>query len=372
MRHKYTLFRRKGQKVWYFYFYEGNKRISKTTGKIKKYEAERYITDFFKEDRTYDIRLKEYAKDFFIWKKCSWIKRQHAKGRSFSESVAQSCRGHLTNYIFPNFGEKFLRILKRIDIEKWLISLDLSNQTKNHILYSFRIVLREAVLEGLISSNPLEQIEAMGNNAKKRDPFTPSEIRLLFPENRESLLKIWKTTKHAACFLIIASTGIRSGEVRALRWRHLLNGTALYIENAVKANNIIDKTKTDEVRVVLLPKYAQELLELWYSETPFKDKEDLIFFGMGADKPLNRKSLSYYLSQCIKRSGINTKGRKLVVHSFRHTFNTIMRKILPEEILRELTGHKSREMTDLYDHPTVDDRLKKLSKSRNLIESIWV
>ena len=203
MKHKYTLFRRKGQKVWYFYFYEGHRRISKTTGKIKKYEAERYIKDFFKEDKVYDIRLKEYAKEFFLWNKCLWIKRQHAKGRSFTEAVAKSRRGHLENYIFPKFGDKFISLIKRIHIEKWLISLDLSNQTKNHILYSFRIVLREAVLEGLISHNPLEQIEAMGCDRKKRDPFTLEELGLLFPKNQNNLLKIWKTVKHAACFIVL-------------------------------------------------------------------------------------------------------------------------------------------------------------------------
>jgi len=45
MRHEYRLFRRNGQKVWYFYYYDKNRRKVKTTGKTRKYEAEKVASD---------------------------------------------------------------------------------------------------------------------------------------------------------------------------------------------------------------------------------------------------------------------------------------------------------------------------------------
>ena len=106
MRHEFTLFRRKGQKVWYFYYYEGSKRKARSTGKTLKYEAEQETHKFLTSGENQNITLEEFTKDFFVWDCCSWIRRQHAKGRSFSEAVADSRRGHVVNYILPAFGDK--------------------------------------------------------------------------------------------------------------------------------------------------------------------------------------------------------------------------------------------------------------------------
>jgi hypothetical protein len=48
-----------------------------------------------------------------------------------------------------------------------------------------------------------------------------------------------------------------------------------------------------------------------------------------------------------------------------------MRAVLPEAILRQFTGHKTPEMTGLYDHPTLSDSVKRLESSRALVEAVW-
>ncbi|MGD2144806.1 MAG: hypothetical protein PVF54_10045 [Anaerolineae bacterium] len=39
--------------------------------------------------------------------------------------------------------------------------------------------------------------------------------------------------------------------------------------------------------------------------------------------------------------------------------------------MREFTGHRTEAMTERYDHPALEDRLKKLAGSRELIEGVW-
>ena len=46
MRGKYCLFKRKEAKVWYFYYYEGDKRIFRSTGEELKTEAESYAESY--------------------------------------------------------------------------------------------------------------------------------------------------------------------------------------------------------------------------------------------------------------------------------------------------------------------------------------
>ena len=163
--HEYTLFKRyidpKNKKgtVWFFYYYdEEGMRILKSTGKSLKHEVVTIVEKFLAQDDTKDRKLKEYAKTFFVWDEGLWIRLQHAKGIRFSKTNATLRRDHLNNYILPKFGNRTLPSLNRVEIEYWLVALKsiktggpLSNQTKTHILYAFRIILREAERESIIA-----------------------------------------------------------------------------------------------------------------------------------------------------------------------------------------------------------------------------
>jgi hypothetical protein len=48
-----------------------------------------------------------------------------------------------------------------------------------------------------------------------------------------------------------------------------------------------------------------------------------------------------------------------------------MRQVLPEDVRRRFTGHKTPEMTDHYDHIGLMDQIAKLEPSRSLVEAAW-
>lgn len=137
------------------------------------------VEKFLTQNDTNDRTLNEYAKTFFVWDECLYIKRQLAKGKRFSKTNAKLRRDHLVNYILPQFGKRSLSSLNRVEIENWLVSLksiktgeQLSNQTKNHILYAFRTILREAEREGIIPFNCLSTVESLAVQPKTRDVFS--------------------------------------------------------------------------------------------------------------------------------------------------------------------------------------------------------
>ena len=145
-----------------------------------KHEAVTIVEKFLAQDDTKDRKLKEYAKTFFVWDECLWIRRQHAKGKRSSKTNATLRRDHLNNYILPKFGNRTLTSLNRVEIENWLVALksiktgkQLSNQTKNHILYAFRIVLREAERESIPPYNCLSIVESLAVHPKIRGVFSP-------------------------------------------------------------------------------------------------------------------------------------------------------------------------------------------------------
>jgi integrase len=366
----YTLYPRhfKSGKVWYASFYNAEgRRVAFSTGETSKARAEAAAVRLLSSPRKAPT-LADYAEDFFVWGKCSWLKRQAAKGRGVNEAWAGARRAMLVNHVFARFGKTRLDALTRPLIERWLVDLPRANQTRNHILYALKTVLAEAHADGVIHGNPLEHAEPLGKQARKRDVFSLDELRALFPTDRAGLLAVWGSPKYATLFLTLASTGIREGEARAIQWRHVLPNGWLFVEQAVKQDKSIGTPKNGEVRVTALPARAGRALTSWRAESPYSGPDDLVFFGAGRDRPLNRRTFTDLLGRAFEAAEIETEGRYLTTHSFRHTFNTQMRRSIPADTLRALVGHRDERMTRQYDHPVVADLIKRLEPDRAVIE----
>ena len=392
LRAAYTLHERssKSGAVWHVSWYDKDGvRHSKSTGQVVKptlkdrgrvfaaREALRIVNTVPRKVPT----LKEYAGTFFQWEKSSYIKRLHAKGRSFNRHWAQELQGLLGKYVFPCFGAARLDTITRPGVENWLVDLELSNQSKNHLLIALRAIFREAESERLIDRNPLEHVEPMAKQGRKRDIFSIPELRLLFPPDHDGLIKVWRQPKYAALYVTMATTGIREGEARALQWKHVRPSGWLVVERAVKIDGTIGALKkrerTGEPRVVALPARTQDVLSWWNGQSEYSGPEDLVFFGDGADHPLNRNTFQDILARALdgehredkkKAIRIERGGRYLTTHSLRHTFNTMMRREIPADALLALMGHRDSRMSDLYDHPEIEDRIRALEGVRPQIE----
>lgn len=374
MRYKkdFALYERGG--IFYARFWDPRtgKRRAMSTGKTTKGDAHAEAKRILSQGDGRALHLEDYAKDFFKWGECKWIKRQLAKGRAFSSTHARVRRAHLDTYILPAFGRKVLTEIQRPAIERWLLGLELANQTKNHILYSFRIVLREAAADGLIGTSPLAETEPFAKNARRRDILTLQELRMLFPAKRADLVKVWGGLEYATLFMVLASAGIRSGEARALAWECLLPGGWLLVDRAWKSDRTLGTTKTQDERVLPLPANTIGALDWWKKESEFTAPTDLIFHGLGGGRtPLESSTLVRAFPRALEKAKIGIGGRNLTTHSLRHGFNTLYRPLLPEGALHALTGHRTPEMSAHYDHPDVKARMEKIEPFRALIEAAW-
>jgi len=159
--------------------------------------------------------------------------------------------------------------LNPVDVENWLAGLELANQTKNHILYTMAMVVREAHREKVIRFDSLTGIEPMGRDYRHRDAQSLEEIDLLFPQDTEKLVAVWGQARWSLAYLLMLSTGMRVGEVCALLWGHVRwEIPAALILQAVKADGSVGKPKNGHERSALLPQRAVELLTWWRGQTP--------------------------------------------------------------------------------------------------------
>jgi len=99
------------------------------------------------------------------------------------------------------------------------------------------------------------------------------------------------------------------------------------------------RTKRGESRGILLPRRTLELLTAWHECTPKPLPSDWVFFGRKMGDPVHRHTLWAYFNMGLRRAGSETGEWKLTLHSFRHTYNTVFRGVLPGSVLREPTDY---------------------------------
>ncbi len=335
--------------------------ISKMTGKVPEKSLE-------------GVTLGAFSKDFFLHDKCRYIAKKTSKGKEITKEMAQMRRGHLMNHILPAFGQRILDTIAKSEVDEWLVRYQkVSNRTKNLIIDTIRIIWDEAVDRGVVNENPMRTIEKFNNNYKTRDIFTAEEMKKLFPEHIDELISIWGDEKFATLFTVLATTGIREGEALALTWNDWMvtdTSSVLHISKSVKNDRRIGSTKNKKERIAFVNRYTASILERWRGITEYKQGDDLIFPNL-IGEPLQRKTCQRTFQKSISNAQVVIGERNIVVHSFRHGFNTLYRPILGDEALQKFTGHSSKDMTSHYDHPSIDDRISILSKYSEVFSKTW-
>ncbi len=374
------LFTRNGDTTLRFEFTDNNgiRKQRKTNFKIngEKRKCMRYAKDYIRkylEGELSKSTLEQYVEErkFFVWGKCKWIESQARHGKRFSKIMAKSRLGHLNNYILPKFGNVRLDKFTSGKIDDWLVSLPLANQTVNHIRITLRIVFKQAKKDGLISYNPMLEVDRLADDFKERLPFTLEETKILFPRDDDELLRIWKDFYWGSMFCLMTSTGMRSGEVRALRWKHILwNIKWVLIQRAVKKEGVIGMPKNGTDREAPLPPIALDLLQKWHERSqPYDDPDSLIYHGFLDNEIVNPGTICKKFSDGLERSTVEPKGR--TAHCLRHTYNTIYKPILSQLMLQSVMGHKDIRMTERYTHVSPMDRIEQFQPMRHLVDELW-
>jgi len=376
MRHKYTLFRRKkGARVWYFYYYDRDgKRRARSTGKLKKFEAENEARKFIDEleNPRRRIRLADFARGFFD-QTGPWVTAQHERDYSFSAKQSITRNGHLTNWLIPRFGDRWMDELEAYEIQGWLQKLELANGSKNSIISTLQLLFREALFQKYVQADPMAQVRRFSDRYQPRDALTLEDMRELFPRDRTRLLEIWQWPKWATLFYTMLTTGMRRGEAAALQWKHVIwERRGLVIVQAVKAGRkTIGPPKSGDERAVLLPARTLAMLRWWHEQTLWPDPDHFAFYGNSGESNLYPDTITVRFRKGLRRAQFDPGGRTITVHSLRHTYNTRLEKVLPGEILRYMVGHKKEAMTERYLHVTPEERLEEFAGIRKQIGKAW-
>jgi integrase len=143
-----------------------------------------------------------------------------------------------------------------------------------------------------------------------------------------------------------AMTGMRKGELLALRWRDI-DWTAEKVrvrQSYVRGQFGTPKSKRSSRGVPLALRLATELEQL-HQHTVWTGENDLVFAHPYTGKPLDGSKLLERFKKACERAAV----RPVRFHDLRHTFGTRLAAAgVPLKTLQEWFGHRDSKTTDIY------------------------
>ena len=384
MHNDFTLFKRtypNGTKVVFYHAYDENgKRVGPWTTHSRNLTAARARCNKLLKagalipGKNKAVTFAKFAEGF--WDRNSeYVRRQESRA-DITESYLKSCRKNVTKQILPFFGSVFLDKITEKDVNIWLLAfkgrggkkdengniLGYKNTYANTALGTLNVMMAEAARRELIPFNPCASVKKLKNDPKKIEILTVEEAQKLFPKNYKT---VWgdKEIPYAANRLA-SLTGMRIGETMGLRGEYVFDDYIYVCGQYGKFG--YGATKNKENRYIpLLP----EMIELLRKLTE-KNGTGYVFSQDGGGAPVIRNYICKGLKQALNSIGITDaeiKRRGLTMHGWRHFLNTeMLQQGLTVEQAQGVTWHKSKRMTDRYNHPDAR-RISDITKAQAAI-----
>jgi len=327
---------KKGQN-WYIDYYIKGRRKRRKIGPSKKL-AEQVLKDVHVKMAkgeylgVYDekkVIVEELAEQYLAYSKANKAGSTQRRDRF---SVAQLTSVFAGKYLFeitPRMVEKY----KAERLEK------VAPATVNRELACLKHMYTKAIEWGYVKENPIKAVKSL------KEP--PGRLRYLKPEEVKEL--VGNCRGYLRSIIVTAlNTGMRKGEILALRWKDIdLENRKIAVRNA----------KNNEARVIPINKTLYQEL----SNLSQKSNGDYVFSDKDG-RPLGDIKKGFL--SALKRSGIED----FHFHDLRHTFGShLVMQGIDLKTVQQVLGHKDIKMTMRYSHLSPEYVQEAIER----LDSVW-
>jgi integrase len=285
--------------------------------------------------------------------------------------LAQPARGSKPRQarIMRTFGGQRLFTITAKDVRTFLARLDredLSPRTVNvyrQVLHAIFEFARREESFGLPDNPAGATSKRPEDGPAPVETFEPGEIRAIAAAARvgkhrrrsgyrQSVFSAetdreWRRIddQDAALFIIAAMTGLRIGELGALRWRDIDRGEGFLTVSRAFSAGEETSTKSRRSRVVPLAAQAREELERLRTRQHFLSREDFVFCRPDGG-PLDRSAVRTRFVRAQEAAGVRVRR----FHDLRHTFGSLAIRRFDLVAVKEMMGHSKLTTTERYLH----------------------
>jgi len=295
-------------------------------------------------------RLKTMS-DFLksVWP--NYLTKQRVK-----DSTRASWESMTQKWIVPFFGKRVLDEIEPEEVGAFIRDLDskgLGPKYQVNIYSILRLMFDVAQLNRYVKSNPV-------NPKIHRPAMERQRKRSWSVEQAKSILSAVEFA-YRAPLIMLALTGIRVGELLALRWSNVdfLRKRITITHSLWRGKLQTTKSEASDREIGMSDELVQTLLE-HCAGSNFKGPGDFVFCQADG-MPMDPDSLRRYgIYPALKAAGIPYAKRASGCHAFRHLVGSVIHKETGSlKLAQEQLGHSNVSTTgDIYVH-TDDDQMDR-------------
>jgi integrase len=263
-------------------------------------------------------------------------------------ATVQDYRIFLDRHLGPHFGSKPLDRIAADDVLAFFTRQaragHAANSIRNRVNFAHS-VFAFAQKRGWCNTNPVALCD------RPRTGKTDPDIRYLNREELDALLRAVPADQplgemEAVLYLTAAMTGLRQGELIALRWRDVdwLASLIRVRRSYTRRQWGTPKSRRSSRAVPLADRVAADL-ERHFQRSAYQHDDDLVFCHPETGGPYDASKLRKRFKRAVERAGV----RPVRFHDLRHTFGTQMAAVgTPMRTLQEWMGHADFATTLIY------------------------
>ena len=295
------------------------------------------------------VKVSDFITDFWTEEKSPYYEQQKAHRKDINGTHCQNMRDMVKRYWIPFFGNSTVDSLTTEILNKFFIYLaadkGLKSSTVNKVLNSAAVPFKFYCKNHKISSNPMDGIERFGCDKTERGILTREEVERLFSFE-------WENKKKQLANMLAAFTGMRAGEVSALRYCDIYDDR-IYVNHNWSVVDGEKDPKRHEVRWVVCPPEICSALKALAKKNPSFSNDCFVFFSRQKKGcvPVLPEAWVRGLDEALEQIGISSEARKarhIDFHSWRHFFATEISEKVQMGTAQKLLGHKDASTTAIY------------------------
>ena len=307
----------------------------------------------------FDENQKDKAKTLLA----EWLRKwlESYKKYTIKQSSYTRYSNVVNRHLVPRLGHCELENLKPDAIQDYIKATLEENKiavstVRGHIVI-LSAALKQAQKEGLIHKNPCDDIILPKRPIKK-----PVFLDVKEAQKLEIVLKNSRDHKKSTAVLFALKTGIRLGELAALRWKDVdfdeqviqIRDSVQRVKNSeksgMKTKMVFEGTKSySSNRTIPMNPEIHELLYQYYETMKHRENfSETFVFTNRKNSFIDPRVYQLYFRRILKKAGI----RHVNFHALRHTFAThAASKNMQISVLSRILGHSNVGLTlQLYVH----------------------
>ncbi len=252
-------------------------------------------------------------------------------------------RKHLT----PRFGDYRLCDISRAEIQQYLLEKlkqGFAWETTNHLRNLMSKVLGTAVSWNYLADNVVHGVKMPERTLKRPHQF------LNIDEAKRLIAACTEPTR--TIVLLATMTGLRIGEILALRWGRInfIGETLVVAETCYMGRFGTPKTRASRREIPLSPAVV-DALKTYYSRSADRSPEALVFATRHGGPLVSNNLRKRGLRSACKRAGLP----RINWHALRHTHGTLLHaQGTPLKVAQAQLGHSHMATTlEVYTHASV-------------------